>query len=331
MHLTSAMIESDMRAALFEHTGPATDVLQIKELATPEPGAGEVRVKIAFSGINPTDVKTRGGKVPMVINEFQIPHHDGSGVIDAVGEGVDTNRIGERVWVMLAASGNRYGTAAQYCLVKNEFARTLPDNASLEIGATLGVPAVTAAYCLFADGPIAGESVLVSGGAGAVGRTAVQLAKWAGARVFTTVSNEDKAEVAKAAGADVVVNYTNPNAAEQLKNEDISRIVEVNLTTNLELDLAISQPGMKIVSYAADAEDPILPRRALMTACITIEFMMLYNVQAEKFWSAVELVEQALAAGALTEPPMRIMQLNGIAAAHQQIEAGIASRVLIAL
>lgn len=329
MHLTRAMIPSDMRAALFEHTGPATDVLQNKEIATPEPGAGEVRVKIAFSGINPTDVKTRGGKVPMVINEFQIPHHDGSGVIDAVGEGVGPNRIGERVWVMLAASGNRYGTAAQYCLVKNEFARTLPDNASLELGATLGVPAVTAAYCLFADGPIEGESVLVTGGAGAVGRAAVQLAKWAGARVLTTVSNESKAEVAKAAGADIVVNYTNPNAADQLKSQGISRIVEVNLAANLELDLAISQPGMKIVSYAADAEDPILPRRALMTACITIEFMMLYNVQQARFWKSVELVEKALAAGALTEPPMRIMQLNEIAAAHQQIESGSSHRILL--
>jgi len=324
-------LTTPMRAALFEQTGPAEQVLQVKEVTTPEPGPGQVRVKIAFSGINPTDVKTRGGKVPMVINEFQIPHHDGSGVIDAVGEGVDTNRIGERVWVMLAASGNRHGTAAQYCLVKNEFARTLSDNASLELGATLGVPAVTAAYCLFADGLIADESVLVTGGAGAVGRAAVQLAKWAGARVFTTVSNDDKAEVAEAAGADIVINYTNPSAIDRLKNQGISRIVEVNLAANLELDLAISQPGMKIVSYAADSEDPILPRRALMTACITIEFMLLYNVQQEKFWKSVELVEQALAAGALTEPPMHITQLNEIAAAHQQIEAGSASRVLIAL
>ena len=318
-----------MQAALFEQTGPASQVLQVTETDTPEPGLGQVRVKIAFSGINPTDVKTRGGKVPVTINEFQVPHHDGSGVIDAVGEGVDPNRIGERVWVMLAASGNRYGTAGQYCIVTSEFARLLPDSVSLELGATLGVPAVTAAYCLFADGQIAGESVLVAGGAGAVGRAAVQLAKWAGARVFTTVSSERKAEVARDAGADVVVNYTNPNEVDQLKRQGISRIIEVNLAANLELDLAISQPGMKIVSYAADGDDPVLPRRALMTACITIEFMMLYNVQQEKFWNAVKFLEQALAEGALTPPPITLLPLTEIAKAHEQVEASSASRVLI--
>lgn len=326
MHLTCLM-----HAALFEQTGPASQVLQVKEIDIPEPGPGQVRVKIAFSGINPTDVKTRGGKVPISINEFQVPHHDGSGVIDAVGEGVDTNRTGERVWIMLAASGNRYGTAAQYCIVNSEFARLLPDNVSLELGATLGVPAVTAAYCLFADGLIAGDSVLVTGGAGAVGRAAVQLAKWAGARVFTTISNDSKAEVARDAGADVVVNYTEPGAIDQLKGQGISRIVEVNLTANLEPDLAISQPGMKIVSYAADGEDPVLPRRALMTACVIIEFMMLYNVQQEKFWNAVELLEQALAEGALTPPPITLLALTEIAKAHEQVEASRASRVLIAL
>jgi len=320
-----------MQAALFEQTGPASQVLQVTETDTPEPGLGQVRVKIAFSGINPTDVKTRGGKVPVTIDEFQVPHHDGSGVIDAVGEGVDPNRIGERVWVMLAASGNRYGTAGQYCIVNSEFARLLPDSVSLELGATLGVPAVTAAYCLFADGQIAGESVLVTGGAGAVGRAAVQLAKWAGARVFTTVSSERKAEVARDAGADVVVNYTNPNAVDQLKGQGISRIIEVNLAANLELDLAISQPGMKIVSYAADGDDPVLPRRALMTACITIEFMMLYNVQQEKFWNAVKFLEQALAEGALTPPPITLLPLTEIAKAHEQVEASSASRVLITL
>jgi NADPH2:quinone reductase len=318
-----------MRAALYEKTGPASEVLLVKEVDKPEPGPGQVRVEIAFSGINPTDVKTRGSKGPVTINEFQIPHHDGSGVIDAVGTGVDVNRIGERVWVMLAANSNRYGTAAQYCVVNSELARHLPDSVSLELGATLGVPAVTAAYCLFSDGPIAGESVLVSGGAGAVGRAAVQLAKWAGARVFTTVSGESKAQVATEAGADVVVNYKDPNAIDQLKDQGISRIVEVNLAGNLELDVAISQPGMKIVSYAADGDDPVLPRRALMVAGITIEFMLLYNVEAHKLWKAIELLEQALAEGALTPPPITLMPLAEIVAAHVQIEAASANRILI--
>jgi len=321
-------ITSGMRAALYEKTGPASEVLHVKEVDKPEPGPGQVRVEIAFSGINPTDVKTRGRGLAS-INEFQIPHHDGSGVIDAVGAGVDTNRIGERVWVMLAANENRYGSAAQYCVLNSELARHLPDSVSLELGATLGVPAVTAAYCLFSDGPIAGENVLVSGGAGAVGRAAVQLAKWAGARVFTTVSSQSKAQVATEAGADVVVNYTNPDAIDQIKDQGISRIIEVNLGANLELDLAVSQPGMKIVVYAADGDDPVLPRRALMTACIAIEFMLLYNVEAHKLWKAVELVEQALAEGALTPPPITVMPLAEIVAAHVQIEAASANRVLV--
>jgi NADPH2:quinone reductase len=318
-----------MRAAFYEKTGPASEVFQVNEVDVPEPGPGQVRVAISFSGINPTDVKTRGSKGPVTINEFQIPHHDGSGVIDAVGVGVDPNRIGERVWVMLAANSNRYGTAAQYCIVNSELARHLPDSISLELGATLGVPAVTAAYCLFSDGPIAGESVLVSGGAGAVGRVAVQLAKWAGARVFTTVSSKHKAQIATEAGADVVVKYTNPSAIDQLKAQGISRIIEVNLGANFELDLAISQQGMKIVTYAADGDDPILPRRALMVAGITIEFMLLYNIPEHKFWQAVEFVEQALAQGALTPPPITLMPLTEIAAAHVQIEASSISRVLI--
>ena len=317
-----------MRAAFYEKTGPASEVLQVSEVDLPEPGPGQVRVLISFSGINPTDVKTRSRGVAS-INEFQIPHQDGSGVIDAVGAGIDPNRIGERVWVMLAANGNRYGTAAQYCIVNSELARHLPDAVTLELGATLGVPAVTAAYCLFADGPIAGETVLVSGGAGAVGRAAVQLAKWAGARVFTTVSSEHKAQIATEAGADVVVNYTDPTAIDQLKDQGISRIIEVNLGANLELDLAISQPGMKIVVYAADGDDPVLPRRALMTACISIEFMLLYNIPEHKLWQAVEFVEAALAQGALTPPPITLMPLNEIAAAHVQIEAASINRVLV--
>jgi len=327
MHATRCITKA-MRAALYEKTGPASEVLHVREVDKPEPGHGQVRVEIAFSGINPTDVKTRGRGLAS-INEFQIPHHDGSGVIDAVGEGVDPNRIGERVWVMLAANGNRYGTAAQYCVVNSELARHLPDSVSFELGATLGVPAVTAAYCLFSDGPIAGENVLISGGAGAVGRAAVELAKWAGARVFTTVSSESKAQVAIGAGADVVVNYTNPDTIDQLKDQGISRIVEVNLADNLELDVAISQPGMKIVSYAADGEDPVLPRRALMVAGITIEFMLLYNVEAHKLWKAVELLELALAEGALTPPPITVMPLAEIVSAHLQVEASSASRVLV--
>jgi len=318
-----------MRAARYKQMGTAQDVLTIGECEAPTPERGQVLVKLAFSGINPTDVKARSGSFPRVIDGFQIPHHDGSGIIESVGDGVDRSRVGERVWVMLAAGGNRYGTAAQYCVVMNDFAQPLPDSVPLELGATLGVPAVTAAYCLFSDGPIAGETVLVSGGAGAVGRAAVQLAKWGSARVYTTVSSDEKMQIATEAGADLVVNYRKPGAVEQLVGNGISRIVEVNLAENLTLDIAISQPGMKIVSYAADGIDPVLPRRLLMSATITIEFMMLYNAQKEKFWAAVESVNQALRDGKLNMPLVSYFSLDEIAKAHEKVEAGSSERVLL--
>lgn len=320
-----------MKTARYEKHGPASEVFILADVETPQPGAGQVRVKIAFSGINPTDVKSRAGAVASVINEFQIPHHDGSGVIDAVGAGVSPERIGERVWLMLAATANKYGTAAEYCIVDSSYARPLPTSVSFELGATLGVPAVTAAYCLFSDGPIQGQSVLVTGGAGAVGRCAIELAKWGGAQVFSTVSSESKAEVARTAGADVVTNYLVDDVTVALRNKQINRVIEVNLAANLETDIAIAQPGMKIVSYAADGPDPVLPRRSLMRAGVTMEFMLLYTLDPIKFQNAVVSVEQALAQGALTLPPCTILPLADIARGHELVEAQSAKRLVLSV
>lgn len=320
-----------MRAAKYQSTGPAAEVLEVGDVKRPTLEPGDVLVRIAYSGINPTDVKARSGAVPRPINGFQIPHHDGAGVIEAVGAAVDPVRVGERVWVMFAATANKYGTAAEFCAVKSEFAQPLPANCDFELGATLGVPAMTAAYCLLADGPIKDTTVLISGGAGAVGRTAILLAKWGGARVFTTVSSDEKAEIARAAGADVVVNYRDGNAQDQLRGQEISRIVEVNLADNLELDIAIAQPGMKIVSYAADGDDPIMPRRPLMAANVSIEFMLIFNVMKSKFAGAVDIVNRALAEGALTMPLSQSLSLDEIASAHELVEGHVSNRVLIQL
>jgi NADPH2:quinone reductase len=321
-----------MRAAIYRTTGDA-DVLEVTDIKTPGPGPGQVRVRLHASGINPTDVKSRSGATPRVIDGFQVPHHDGAGVIDAVGAGIDLGRIGERVWVMLAANGNPYGTAADYCIVREDFARSLPAEISFAQGATLGVPALTAAYCLFADGPIEGQQVLVHGGAGGVGRCAVQLARWAGATVVATASTEAKQQVAREAGAHHVLDYRAADAAEQILAvaPNIRRIVEVNITDNLDLDLAVSHPGTVIVVYAADGPDPVLPRRKLMTASVTMEFMLLYNTEREKFARALTLTEQALAEGALTMPPATIYSLEDIAAAHRAQESGPDSRILIGL
>lgn len=198
-----------------ERTGPAAEVLKLGDLPIPEPGPGEVRLRVIASGLNPTDVKSRvrPGSMPA---PRVIPHQDGAGVIDKVGAGVPASRVGERVWVYIVQWQRAWGTAAEYTVVPARLAVTLPGNTSFAEGACLGIPAVTAHRCLFADGPIAGQTVLVTGGAGAVGHYAVQLAKWAGARVIATVSSAEKAASAAAAGADHTVNYRTGEAAKEI-------------------------------------------------------------------------------------------------------------------
>jgi len=320
-----------MRAALYDQYGPARDVLRVEDIERPEPGPGEVRVKIEASGVNPTDWKSRGGSTPRPIDGFQIPQHDGAGVIDAIGAGVDSGRNGQRVWIWLAAAGRRWGTAAQWSVVPEQQAAPLPDNASAELGASLGVPAMTAHRCLFADGPIDGKSVLVAGGAGAVGHYAVELAKRAGARVVTTVSGPQKAELAAKAGADLVVNYTEADAADQIRSfaGPIDRVVELAFSANLQLDLAVTGPHAQIVTYAAEAADPVLPVRACMTANVTLRFVLLYGVPRAALEAAARDITAALADGALTELPVTRFTLDEIGAAHEAVEAGTVGKVLV--
>jgi len=320
-----------MRAARYAHVGPAAEVLSVEHVAIPRPGPNQVRVRMAFSGVNPTDVKSRSGAVPRDMADYQIPHHDGAGVIEVVGANVDPSRIGERVWVMLAASDSVYGTAAEYCVVDVKNVRSLPADASLELGATLGVPAVTAAYCVLGDGPVEGKVVLVHGGAGGVGRCAVQIAKWAGATVVATASTPERQQVALEAGADYVFDYRDPDIMFDIQEAvgSVDRVIEVNLTANLELDIEVSKPGTVIVVYAADGDDPVIPRRRLMTAGITLEFMLLYTVTSEKYAAAVQAVEAALADGALTMPPVQVFDLEDVAAAHEAQEVGAQARLLI--
>src|SRR5262249_28299172 len=256
-----------MKAPLYDTPGPAAQGPRVEEVELPEPGPGEVRVKVAVSAINPTDYKSRSGATPRPMDGFQIPHHDGAGVIDAVGDGVDPARAGQRVWTWMAASGRRWGTAAEWTVVPERQAVPLPDSASFELGASPGVPALTAARCWLADGPVDGRTVLVAGGAGAVGHFAIQLARRAGARVITTVSGPEKAELARQAGAEHVVNYRDPDAAGQIKAiaERVDRVIEVALGADLAPDLALAGPGTVIVSYAAEPADPVLPLPARMT------------------------------------------------------------------
>ena len=320
-----------MKAALYRTTGPARDVLRVEEVTRPEPGPGEVLVRVRASGVNPTDFKTRSGATGRPLEEFQVPNQDGAGVIEAVGDGVDAARVGERVWVWLAAFGRRWGTAAEYTVVPTRQAVPLPDGASFELGASLGVPAMTAYRALFADGPVEGKNVLVAGGAGAVGHYAIELAKRAGARVVTTVSSPEKGELAAKAGADLVVNYRDKDAIDQVKAfaPVVERVVEVALGANLELDLAVSGPETTVVTYAADGTDPVLPVRACMSANVTLRFMLLYGVPAPALDAAVTDITAALAAGALTELPAHRFALDDVVAAHEAAERGAVGKVLI--
>ncbi|HUZ54941.1 MAG TPA: NADPH:quinone reductase [Streptosporangiaceae bacterium] len=319
-----------MRAALYDRYGAGSDVLRVEEIERPQPGPGEVRVKIEYSGVNPTDWKSRSGSTPRPIDSFQIPHHDGAGVIDAVGDGVDPGRIGQRVWVYMAAAGRQWGTAAEWTVVPQKQAVPLPDGVSAELGASLGVPAMTAHRCLTADGPVEGKTVLVAGGAGAVGHFAIELAKFFGARVITTVSGPEKAELARKAGADLVVNYREPSASEEISSfGPVDRVIEVALGANLQLDLAVINPGSQIVTYAAEANDPVLPVRACMNANVVLRFVLLYGVAADAMERAVADITAALTSAALTELPVHKFRLDDIAAAQDAVQNGVVGKVLV--
>jgi NADPH2:quinone reductase len=283
------------------------------------------------SGVNPTDYKSRAGATARPIDGFQVPHQDGAGVIEAVGAGVDAGRVGQRVWVWLAAAGRCWGTAAHYTAVPARQAVPLPDGASFELGASLGVPAMTAHRCLLADGPIAGKTVLVAGGAGAVGHYAIELAKWAGARVVTTVSGPQKAELAARAGADLVVSYRDADALEQVRAfaPAVDRVVEVALGANLALDLALAHAGTTVVAYAAESSNPVLPVRECMNANVSLRFIMLYTVPAAALDAAVTDITAALSAGALTELPVHRFPLEEIVAAQEAAESGAVGKVIV--
>lgn len=320
-----------MKAALYERTGTARDVLRVCEVERPEPGPGEVRVRVQVSGVNPTDVKTRDGSTPRPIDGFRIPHQDGVGEIDAVGPGVDRYRLGQRVWTWLASATQPWGTAAQWSVVPQHQAVPLPEGVSADLGASLGVPALTAYHCLFADGSPCGRTVLVAGGAGAVGHFAIELGHWAGATVVSTVSGPEKGELARRAGADLVVDYHDEDAAEQIRTAGpgVDRVVEVALGDNLELDLAVARPGATIVSYAAGGSDPTLPVRACMSANVTLRFVLLYGVPPAELRTAARQVTAALTEGALTPLPVHRFGLDEIVEAHEAVEAGVTGKVLV--
>lgn len=329
-----------MKACWYERTGPARDVLVVGEMPTPEPGPGEVRVKIAASAVNPSDTKGRSGwRGRPIAFPRVVPHQDGAGIVDKVGAGVDAKRVGERVWVYMAQRGRPFGTAAEYTVVPSTRAVQLPDNASFEDGACLGIPAMTAHRCLYADGDIAGKAILVQGGAGAVGFYAVQLAKLGGARtVIATVGRPETAARAREIGADAVIDYAQANVVERiaalLKDKTpLDRVVEVAFGQNLATDVALLGSGGVIATYSSDAvADPAVPFTAMLMKDLTVRFVLIYEVPQAARDHAARDINRLIAAGKLKHQIAEVFPLERIAEAHERMEEGRAvGKLLIRL
>jgi NADPH2:quinone reductase len=322
-----------MLAAAYLTSGPGEGVLESRELPDPAPGPGEVRVRVAVSGVNPTDWKARrSGRHGASDAPEIVPNQDGAGTIDAVGEGVDPARVGQRVWLYEAQWRRSRGTAAQHIALPAGQAVPLPDSASFDLGASIGIPAMTAHRCLFADGsPPTGAPVLVHGGAGAVAHAAIELAVWNGVRVATTVSSDEKARLARAAGAELVVNYRAEDVVSALREwapDGVTRIVDVDPVTNLGLDAQVLAPGAAISCYAGAGAATELPW-ALMSLNATVEFVLVYTMPLDAKRAAVADISRALEDGVLTTLPLHRFALEQAAAAHDAVEAGAIGKVLI--
>jgi NADPH:quinone reductase len=335
-----------MKAVVYSETG-GHDVLRLVERPIPEPGPGEVLARVRVSGVNPTDWKARR-RGTLAFPE-QVPNQDGAGTIDAVGEGVDPARKGERVWLWEAAWQRADGTAQEYVTLPAQQAVRLPDAASFELGASLGIPALTAHRCLTVSelgparlrpGALTGRVVLVAGGAGAVGHAAIQLAHWAGGATIATVSCDEKASLARAAGAEHTVDYRREDAADRIRGvapAGVDIVVEVAPSANGALDAAVLAPNGAVAAYADErGGEARLPVRELMARNIRYQLVLVYTIPAAAKEAAVEDVSAAVADGALPVGaeaglPLHRYPLERAAEAHAAVERGAVGKVLIDL
>lgn len=326
-----------MQAIWYERNGAARDVLQRSEMDTPAPAAGEVLVRIAWSGINPSDVKRRDGWNGQVIAFPRvIPNQDGAGVIESVGEGVPASRVGERVWLHSTGWKRPFGTLAEYATTPAIRATRLPDSVPLQVGAALGVPAMTAHRAVFGCGPVNDKCVLVTGGAGAVGFYAIQLARWGGARVIATVSSADKAAQARRAGAEHVVDYRQEDVAarvlELTGGAGVDHIVEVDFAANLPVALKVLKGNGSIATYASMSQpQPAIPFYALMTKNVRLLWVFIYETAGDALAEAARDIGLWLASGAAVHPHFHVFTLDQAAAAHEAVEAGAVGKVLVSV
>jgi NADPH2:quinone reductase len=334
------------RGVVYTRTG-GPEVLEVVDRPVPEPGPGEVRVRIARSGVNPTDWKSRSRDPGAQVDPPQVPGQDGAGVVDAVGEGVEAALQGLRVWVWEAAYQRPHGTAQEYALVPARHVALLPDTASDDLGAALGIPFMTAHRCLtvteggpdrLGPGALSGRTVLVAGGAGAVGNAAIQLARWSDATVITTVSSPRKALLAAAAGADEVVDYREQDVVHEVRKvapRGVDTIVEVSPSRNAAIDAEVLATHGSVAMYANDGGDDVtLPVRRLMGPNARWQFVLVYTMPGGAKERAVEDVSGAVYDGAVRVGedaglPLHHYRLEQLADAHRAVQDGVIGKVLI--
>ncbi len=317
-----------MKAAWYERQGPARDVLRTGELPVPQAGVRQLRVRLHASGVNPSDCNRRSGAGYAMEFPRIVPNSDGAGVVDQVGEGADPRWMGRRVWLMNGQRGRPFGTAAQWIALDQDLVQPLPPGVSHAEGACLGIPAMTACHCVLGDGPVAGQTVLVQGGAGAVGRFAVQIAHAAGARVLATVRGAAQRDhvtqaVPHAGIVDRVADDVPARIAELTSGQGVDRIVEVDFGGNLALDLAVLRPGGVVAAYASRGDpQPAFPFYGFMRKGATLRTVMASALPAPARQAARQWLSGWLRSGHARIAVARTFALDEIAAAHEAVESG---------
>lgn len=317
-----------MKAIIFKQFGTAKDVLNLKEVNRPVVQQGEVLVRLHTSAVNPSDVKKRAGLFPELLNNGDvIPNSDGAGVIEAVGGGVPKARVGERVWVYQAQHDRRFGTSAEYIRIESGRAAYLPDEASFEVGACLGIPAMTAHRCVYSDGSVRNATVLITGGAGRVGFYAIQWAKMDGAFVIATASNQQDKQACLDVGADGVVNHRDADFVEQVYqasgHSKVDRVIDVEFGANLDVVLQVVKIGAVITTYSSSqVPEPKLPFYKMMYLDITLRCIIVYAMPEQAKNMAINDIEKALKHNRLRHRIAELIPLKEAVKAHEIVESG---------
>jgi NADPH2:quinone reductase len=325
-----------MRAAYYEQNGSAREVLRVGDVETPQAGPGEVRVKLATSGVNPSDVKSRQGSTRKIAWPRLIPQSDGAGFIDQVGDGIAKSRLGERVWVWNGQWKRAFGTAAEFIALPAAQAVKLPDKISFEAGACLGIPAMTAIHAVALAGTEKDSTVLVAGGAGSVGQYAIQFAKALGATVFTTISSPEKAAAAHEAGADHAIDYKREDVGERVMEltgkRGVDAVIELDLAANAKLIPFVLRPKGSVIVYGTGGAAASLPAYFCLTQSIRVQFFLVYELDTRERERAVSAISRALEQNKLANRiATPTYALTDITAAHEAVERGTIGNVIVTM